>query len=101
MLDSKGSFSDWLHSYNKGSNGVDTGRDGKLLPTVRATDKTVHGKLWKKLGRNFTDEDQKVFNNRDITEQEHTLSDSEIDAYIHNDNEGRQELNTSSLDSPQ
>jgi len=101
MLDSKGSFSDWLHSYNKGSNGVDTGIDGKLLPTVRASDKTVHGKLWKKLGRNFTDEEQAVFDNRDLPEQEHTLSDSEIDQYVHNDNEGRQEIYDSSLDSLQ
>jgi hypothetical protein len=101
MLESKGSFSDWLHKYNNGSNGVDTGIDGKLLPTVRASDKTVHGKLWRKLGRDFTAEEQAVFDTRDLPEQEHTLSDSEIDAYIHNDNEGRGEIYDSSLESLQ
>ena len=59
MIDSKGTFADWLHKYNRGSNGTDTGRDGKLLPGTRVSDKTVHGKLWKRLrGSDFTPEEQ-------------------------------------------
>lgn len=102
MLDSKGTFSDWLHKYNKGSNGVDTDRNGQLLEdTVRATNKTVHGKLWKRTGRDFTDSELEVFKKRDLPEQEHTLTDSEIDTYIHSDKAGRKQIFDSSLDSLQ
>lgn len=102
MLDSKGTFSDWLHKYNKGSNGVDTDRNGRLLEdSVRATNKTVHGKLWKRTGRDFTDSELEVFKKRDLPEQEHTLTDSEIDTYIHSDKAGRKQIFDSSLDSLQ
>ena len=99
MVDSKGTFADWLHKYNRGSNGTDTGRDGKLLPGTRVSDKTVHGKLWEKTGRGFTPEEQKIFDDGTMPEQDHTLSDSEIDAYVHNDDAGRKEIYDSSFDS--
>jgi hypothetical protein len=66
---------------------------------VHEFDKTVHGKLWKKLGSGFTPEEQKIFDNGTMPEQDHTLSDSEIDAYIHNDDSGRKEIYDSSFDS--
>jgi hypothetical protein len=93
MLESKGTFADWLHKYNRGSNGTDTGRDGKLLPGTRGFPiRQCMGNYGKELGRGFTPEEQQVFDNGTIPEQDHTLSDSEIDAYIHNDNSGRKEI---------
>ena len=77
----------------------DTGRDGKLLPGTRVSDKTVHGKLWKRTGKGFTPEEQKIFDDGAMPEQDHSLSDSEIDAYIHNDDSGRKEIYDSSFDS--
>jgi hypothetical protein len=99
MLENKDkSFTEWLHSYNRGGNGTDTSKDGQLLDTVRLSDKTAHGKLWKKIGGSFTDAEQAIFDNGTIPAQDTTLSNSEIDAYIHNDDAGRKAITDSSMD---
>jgi hypothetical protein len=99
MLENKDkSFTEWLHSYNRGGNGTDTSKDGQLLDTVRLSDKTAHGKLWKKIGGSFTDAEQAIFDNGTIPAQDTKLSSSEIDAYIHNDDAGRKAITDSSMD---
>jgi hypothetical protein len=71
MLENKDkSFTEWLHSYNRGGNGTDTSKDGQLLDTVRLSDKTAHGKLWKKIGGSFTDAEQAIFDNGTIPAQD-------------------------------
>lgn len=99
MLDNKDkSFTEWLHSYNKGGNGVDTGKNGELLETARVSDKTSHGKLWKKIGNDFSNNEKEVFDNGGLPSQDTTLSNSEIDSYIHNDDVGRKNITDSSME---
>ena len=99
MLENKDkSFTEWLHSYNKGGNGVDTNKNGELMNTARLSDKTAHGRLWKKIGNSFTDSEQAVFDNGGVPSQDTTLSNSEIDAYVHNDDAGRKEIMNSGME---
>jgi len=99
MLENKDkSFTEWLHSYNKGGNGVDTGTDGSLMNTTRVSDKTAHGRLWKKIGNSFSDSEQAIFDNGGLPSQDTTLSNSEIDAYVHNDDAGRKAITNSSME---
>ena len=86
------SFTEWLHNFNRGGNGVDTNADGELLPTVRFSDKTTHGKLWKAIGGEFTPEEMDMFEQAGGEETNPNLSRDEINRTIAADEEGRAQI---------
>jgi len=83
------SFTEWVHSFNNGGNGVDTNAEGELLNTVRMSDKTSHGKMWKAIGGEFTPEEMAVFEQGNVTESDPNLSVDEINSIINADQDGR------------
>lgn len=78
-------FSDFIHKYQRSGNGVDTNFNGELLPTTRMTNKSTWGKLWKKAGGEFTDNEMEIFNQSKISENQTQLSDDLINRMVNND----------------
>ena len=86
------SFTEWVHRFNNGGNGVDTNAEGQLLNTVRMSDKTSHGKMWRAIGGEFTPEEMAVFEQGNVTESDPNLSVDEINSIINADQDGRSML---------
>ena len=86
------SFTDYIHKYNNGGNGVDTDADGKLLPSARLSDKTSHGKMWAAAGGEFTPEEQAIFDNAGIGETNPSISKETMRKIANGDADTRQAL---------
>lgn len=85
-------FTEFVHKFNKGGNGVDTNTEGELLPTVRMTDKSTWGKLWKAAGGEYTPEEMEIFRNSEIPESEPAISRDMAQRIANTDKEGRQKI---------
>jgi hypothetical protein len=85
-------FTEFVHKFNKGGNGVDTNAEGELLPSVRMTDKSTWGKLWEAAGGEYTPEEREIFRNSDIPESEPAISRDMAQRIANSDKAGRQEI---------
>ena len=85
-------FTEFVHKFNKGGNGVDTNAEGELLPSVRMTDKSTWGKLWEAAGGEYTPEEREIFRNSNIPESEPAISQDMAQRIANSDKAGRQEI---------
>jgi len=85
-------FTEFVHKFNKGGNGVDTNAEGELLPSVRMTDKSTWGKLWEAAGGEYTPEEMEIFRNSVIPESEPAISQDMAQRIANSDKAGRQEI---------
>jgi hypothetical protein len=85
-------FTEFVHKFNKGGNGVDTNAEGELLPSVRMTDKSTWGKLWEAAGGEYTPEEIEIFRNSNIPESEPAISRDMTQRIANADKAGRQEI---------
>ena len=92
------SFTDYVHQFNGGGNGVDTNANGELLPSVRMSHKTSHGKMWKAAGGEFTPEEQSIFDNSNIDETTPSISKKTMMKIANGDASSRQKLLDDHLD---
>lgn len=85
-------FTEFVHKFNRGGNGVDTNAEGELLPSIRMTDKSTWGKLWKAAGGEYTPEEREIFRNSEIPESEPAISRDTAQRIANSDKQGRQEI---------